>query len=140
MFHCLKKIQTDKKRCYFTNVGTQNQQQSILSELVSLWAARFESLPLPYKPFRFDQIIIRFNPLMRTRAGLCNGRQKLIELNPHLLQNTCDLETTLVHELCHLAVSNTWWRPEPHGAKWQKLMKHFGFSPERCHRIETPNL
>lgn len=75
---------------------------------------------------------------MRTRAGLCVPNQNRIELNPNILTDPKDFESTLVHELCHLVIYRSWPRAEAHGAKWKSLMKLCGFEAERCHRIESP--
>lgn len=69
-------------------------------------------------------------------AGQAHLGRALIRLNAALLlQEGEDFAlSTLVHELCHLAV---WARhgrkARPHGPEWRALMQAMGQSPQRCH-------
>jgi len=110
-----------------------------LSGLVRKWRIFFLDLPPPYKSLDLNQVTIRWNTRMRSRAGSCRPWEGIVELNPHLLdkKNGDALESVLVHELCHLAVGYRWPTSQPHGRKWKGLMKICGFRPERCHSL-TP--
>jgi SprT protein len=108
---------------------------SPLDLLLKKWQAPFGQLDAPYAPVDLTQLEIRWNKRMRSRAGVCRPRQRMIELNPNLLKEDRQAEEVLVHELCHMAVSIRWPTARPHGQKWKKLMTHMGFPPNRCHNL-----
>ncbi len=99
--------------------------EAVLKDLLRKWEGHF---PL-------ENVHIRFNSKMRSRAGLCKPHQRIVELNPHLLQDPKILEEVLIHELCHLAVGLRWPYAQAHGKKWQALMLRCGFEPKRCHNL-----
>ncbi len=106
--------------------------------IIAKWQVFFAQLPKPYSSLSLGTYAVRWNPRMRSRAGLCSPGDSQIELNPHILIAEKDFESTLVHELCHLAVSRRWPTSDAHGAKWKSLMEICGFKPERCHRLAVP--
>ena len=108
-----------------------------LSQLLLHWRTQFSQLPRPYCSLKPHSYTVRLNSQMRTRAGVCIPHQNLIEINPNIIESASQLEETLVHEICHLAVARTWRRTDPHGPKWKALMHHFGFEPTRCHKLTT---
>lgn len=93
-----------------------------------------------------------------TTAGTANHRTWTIDLNPVLLMENLDsfIEDTVPHELAHLACDLIYpeaHRPaqsmfaaygrrqkrEPHGPRWQEIMRALGADPSRCHNYDTTN-
>ena len=111
-----------------------------LKDLLQKWRAPFSQLPPPYFPLEINEIRIQWNHRMRSRAGVCRPRQGLVELNPNILKSQNQIEEVLVHELCHMAVSQRWPRARPHGQRWKSLMTKFGFKPLRCHDLVPEKL
>jgi len=92
---------------------------------------------LPGGARRARPVSVRFNPRLRTAAGRADGRGRVIELNPRLLdRHPEELVPTLVHELCHLAVGVA----DGHGERWRGAMLALGFAPTTCHRLDTAGL
>lgn len=114
----------------------QNHLSKFDNKLSKKWEIFFSQLPFPHTPLEIGSYSVFWNSLLRSRAGLCKPHLSIIELNPHLLITAEQIEKTLVHELCHLSISRRFWRAQPHGTHWKKLMVYCGFEPERCHKIE----
>jgi len=111
--------------------------EGTLYQVAAKWQPFFLRLPYPYAPIDFDELKIRINWRMRSRAGLCRPGEDIIELNPNLLKDEKIMEEVFLHELCHLSVSRRWPRAQAHGEKWKKLMVLCGLKPKRCHEL-TP--
>lgn len=78
-----------------------------------------------------------FNPRLRSSAGRACFRERVVELNPRLLDRHPDeLVPTLVHELCHLVAGVR----AGHGPRWREAVAALGFRPETCHRMPTEGL
>jgi SprT protein len=94
------------------------------------------------------EIRVEWNPRMRTCAGRADYREKLISLNPLLLDHDVasvngqsgsdEIGRTLRHELAHLLAQ---WRAgrrriAPHGAEWRQACHDLGIADEaRCHNL-----
>jgi SprT protein len=77
--------------------------------------------------------IISMNPKMRTVLGRAFYRQYKINLNPVLLSDENELESTFAHELAHLVAVEIFGKcGAGHGRKWKWVMKTMGYPPERC--------
>src|SRR5665213_1274814 len=108
----------------------QSKQRNSLSNfdnpphkhLSQKWHNFFATLESPHTPLEPGTYQVKWNTLLRSRAGLCKPHLDLIELNPHILIKEEDIEATLVHELCHLSVSRRFWRAQSHGMHWRRLM------------------
>jgi predicted SprT family Zn-dependent metalloprotease len=91
------------------------------------------------------EIHVEWNPRMRTAAGRADFREKLISLNPLLLdlvsvncQSGSDIDRTLRHELAHLLAQFRVGRRRilPHGDEWRQACCDLGIADEaRCHNL-----
>ncbi len=87
------------------------------------------------------ELRVEWNSRLKTSAGRADYRQKLILLNPRLLEHPGETERTLRHELAHvLAQFRAGRRPIlPHGAEWQQACRDLGIRDEkRCHNLPFP--
>jgi SprT protein len=94
------------------------------------------------------EIRVEWNPRMRTAAGRAHFREKLISLNPLLLdpgsvtrQSGSDIDRTLRHELAHLLAQFRAGRHRilPHGEEWRQACCDLGIADEvRCHNLPFP--
>jgi SprT protein len=94
------------------------------------------------------KVRVEWNPRMKSAAGRADYRQKLISLNPLLLDHDLasvngqsgsdEIDRTLRHELAHLLAQ---WRVgrrriAPHGAEWRQACRDLGIADEaRCHNL-----
>ena len=91
------------------------------------------------------EIRVEWNPRMRAAAGRADFREKLISLNPLLLdlvsvncQSGSDIDRTLRHELAHLLAQFRVGRRRilPHGGEWRQACCDLGIADEaRCHNL-----
>jgi SprT protein len=94
------------------------------------------------------EVRVEWNPRLRTAAGRADFREKLISLNPLLLdhdlasvncQSGSDIDRTLRHELAHLLAQfrvKSRRRILPHGAEWRDACRDLGIGDEaRCHNL-----
>jgi SprT protein len=88
------------------------------------------------------KIRVRWNPRMRTTAGLASYQHQLVTLNPKLLPfGEAEIDKTLRHELAHLLAHHRAGRRRiaPHGAEWKKACADLGLPGEkRCHDLPLP--
>jgi len=86
-----------------------------------------------------DQIEMRWNRRMRTRAGVAYLVSRRIELNPRLLaQNPEMVHECLAHELAHIVVyARHEKKARAHGKEWRALMRAVGFEPETVHYMDV---
>lgn len=88
------------------------------------------------------QVHVRWNPRLRTTAGLANYRQWTISLNPRLVAfGREEVDRTLRHELAHLLARFRAGRRriQPHGAEWRQACTDLGLDGEkRCHELPLP--
>ena len=93
------------------------------------------------------KIRMEWNPRLKTCAGRADYREKLISLNPLLIDHDgicvnghsgSEIDRTLRHELAHLLAQ---WRAgrrriAPHGIEWRRSCRDLGIADEaRCHNL-----
>jgi predicted SprT family Zn-dependent metalloprotease len=97
--------------------------------------------PLDCEPLA-ARVRVRWNPRMRTTAGLASYAHQLVTLNPKLAQfGDAEIDKTLRHELAHLLAHHRAGRRRiaPHGAEWKKACRDLGLPGEkRCHDLPLP--
>lgn len=84
---------------------------------------------------------IRWNPRMRTAAGMAYPARSLITLNPRLAGFPGEVDRTLRHEIAHLLAHERAGRRRiaPHGREWQKACRDLGLTDEtRTHTLPFP--
>ena len=88
------------------------------------------------------QLRVEWNPRLQTAAGRADYRQKLISLNPRLIEHPEEIDRTLRHELAHLLAqfrAKTRRRISPHGPEWQQACRDLDIAGEkRCHTLPFP--
>src|SRR5204863_9293645 len=98
--------------------------------LRSLGAARIAS-----------ELRVEWNPSLKTAAGRADYREKLISLNPQLVDHPTEIDRTLRHELAHILAQFRAGRRRisPHGAEWRQACFDLGIADEkRCHNLPFP--
>src|SRR6478609_3460924 len=89
-----------------------------------------------------DTIAVRWNPRMRSTAGLAYPGRSLITLNPRLRAfGEAEVDRTLLHELAHLLAHDRAGRRRiaPHGPEWRRACRDLGLDSEpRCHDLPLP--
>ncbi len=98
-------------------------------ERVRVWADALIALHLPGSgwSFGFDHA--------RTRAGLCNHRDRRITVSRHLAARFDDdqIHQVLLHEVAHALAG-----PEAgHGPRWRRIASEIGYVGKRLHDGET---
>jgi predicted SprT family Zn-dependent metalloprotease len=82
---------------------------------------------------------VEWNPRMRSAAGRADFREKLVSLNPRLIDHGADeIDRTLRHELAHLLAQFRVGRRRiaPHGQEWRQACCDLGIADEaRCHNL-----
>lgn len=80
-----------------------------------------------------------WNPSLRTTAGLAMWSERMVVLNPKLLEvSAAEVQRTLRHELAHLLAKHRAGRVriEAHGAEWRQACADLGIPNEpRCHEL-----
>ncbi len=87
------------------------------------------------------ELRVEWNSRLKTAAGRADYRQKLISLNPRLLEHPDEIDRTLRHELAHLLAQFRAGRRRvlPHGEEWQEACRDLGIADEkRCHNLPFP--
>jgi SprT protein len=88
------------------------------------------------------QLRIEWNFRLRTAGGRADYRQKLISLNPRLVEHPSEIDRTLRHELAHILAQSrekSRRRISPHGSEWQQACRDLGIGGEkRCHTLPFP--
>lgn len=87
-------------------------------------------------------LTVKWNPRMRSTAGLAYPNNSQIVLNPKLTTfGWAEVERTLLHELAHLVAHHRCGRRKiaPHGPEWRKACTDLGMDNEaRCHDLPLP--
>jgi SprT protein len=81
---------------------------------------------------------VEWNSRLQTAAGRADYRQKLISLNPRLVEHPAEIDRTLRHELAHILAQFRAGRRRisPHGAEWRQACRDVGIANEkRCHTL-----
>jgi len=87
------------------------------------------------------ELRVEWNSLLKTAAGRADHRQKLISLNPRLVEHPAEIDRTLRHELAHILAQFRAGRRRisPHGSEWQQACRDLGIAGEkRCHTLPFP--
>lgn len=88
------------------------------------------------------KVKVRWNPRLRTTAGLACFGAHLVSLNPRLIPfGMAEVDRTLRHELAHLLARHRAGRRRisPHGAEWKAACCDLGLPDEkRCHDLPLP--
>jgi SprT protein len=84
---------------------------------------------------------VEWNPRLKTAAGRADYHQKLVSLNPRLIERRSEIDRTLRHELAHILAQFRAGRRRimPHGAEWRQACADLGIADEkRCHNLPFP--
>ena len=88
------------------------------------------------------ELRVEWNSRLKTAAGRGDYRQKLILLNPLLVEYPVEIDRTLRHELAHILAQfreKSRRRISPHGPEWQQACRDLGIADEkRCHTLPLP--
>jgi len=87
------------------------------------------------------ELRVEWNSRLKTAAGRADHRQKLISLNPQLVEHPAEIDRTLRHELAHILAQFRAGRRRisPHGSEWQQACRDLGIANEkRCHTLPFP--
>ena len=88
------------------------------------------------------EIRVEWDPRLKTAAGRADYRQKLISLNPRLVEHPAEIDRTLRHEIAHILAQfreKRRRRISPHGLEWQQACRDLGIADEkRCHTLPFP--
>jgi len=87
------------------------------------------------------ELRVEWNSRLQTAAGRADYRQKLISLNPRLVEHPDEIDRTLRHELAHFLAQFRAGRRRisPHGPEWQQACCDLGIAGEkRCHTLPFP--
>ncbi len=87
------------------------------------------------------ELCVEWNSRLKTTAGRADYRQKLISLNPRLLEHPTEIDRTLRHELAHILAQFRAGRRRilPHGDEWRAACRDLGIADEkRCHNLPFP--
>ena len=88
---------------------------------------------------RHLQVRVFWNPGLLTTAGLAVWRDRMVVLNPKLLEvSSAEVQRTLRHELAHLLAKHRAGRSriDAHGEEWHQACADLGIPNEaRCHEL-----
>ena len=87
------------------------------------------------------ELRVEWNSRLKTAAGRADYRQKLVSLNPRLVEHPAEIDRTLRHELAHILAQFRAGRRRisPHGSEWQQACRDLGIASEkRCHTLPFP--
>jgi predicted SprT family Zn-dependent metalloprotease len=87
------------------------------------------------------ELRVEWNSRLKTAAGRADCRQKLISLNPRLVEHPTEIDRTLRHELAHILAQFRAGRRRilPHGDEWRRACLDLGIADEkRCHNLPFP--
>ena len=107
-----------------------NLEETARELLCSLGAARIA-----------NDLRVEWNSRLKTAAGRADYPEKLISLNPRLLEYPIEIDRTLRHELAHMLAQFRVGRRRilPHGTEWRQACRDLGIADEkRCHNLPFP--
>jgi predicted SprT family Zn-dependent metalloprotease len=85
------------------------------------------------------EVRVKWNPRMKSAAGGADFREKLISLNPRLVDHGAEeIDRTLRHELAHLLAQFRVGRRRiaAHGTEWRQACRDLDIGDEaRCHNL-----
>jgi SprT protein len=88
-----------------------------------------------------NDLRVEWNSRLKTAAGRADYHEKLISLNPRLIEHPTEIDRTLRHELAHILAQFRAGRRRisPHGTEWQQACVDLGIADEkRCHNLPFP--
>jgi SprT protein len=88
-----------------------------------------------------NELRVEWNSRLKSAAGRADCRQKLISLNPRLVEHPTEIDRTLRHELAHILAQFRAGRRRipPHGLEWRQACLDLGIADEkRCHNLPFP--
>jgi SprT protein len=88
-----------------------------------------------------NELRVEWNSRLTTAAGRADYGQKLISLNPRLVEHPTEIDRTLRHELAHILAQFRCGRRSipPHGDDWRQACADLGIADEkRCHNLPFP--
>src|SRR5436189_3038874 len=88
-----------------------------------------------------NELRVEWNSRLSTVAGRADYRQKLISLNPRLVEHPSEIDRTLRHELAHILAQFRAGRRRipPHGEEWRQACRDLRIAGEkRCHTLPFP--
>lgn len=113
-----------------------------LPEAASLLEQSRALLAAAGAPALAARVQVRWNPRMRSTAGMAYAGKSLVTLNPRLLSfGQEEVDRTLRHELAHLLAHERAGRRriEPHGREWKQACRDLGLADEkRTHNLPLP--
>src|SRR5947207_10494595 len=80
------------------------------------------------------ELRVEWNSRLKTAAGRADHRQKLISLNPRLVEHPAEIDRTLRHEVAHILSQFRAGRRRqiaPHGPEWQQASRDLGIADEK---------
>ena len=87
------------------------------------------------------ELRVEWNSSLKTAAGRADYHEKLISLNPLLVEYPDEIDRTLRHELAHILAQFRAHRGRilPHGNEWRQACAGLGIAKEkRCHNLPFP--
>jgi len=87
------------------------------------------------------ELRVEWNSRLQTAAGRADYHEKLISLNPRLVEHPEEIDRTLRHELAHFLAQFRAGRRRisPHGPEWQQACRDLDIEGEkRCHTLPFP--
>jgi predicted SprT family Zn-dependent metalloprotease len=87
------------------------------------------------------ELRLEWNSRLKTAAGRADYGEKMISLNPRLVEHPAEIDRTLRHELAHILAQFRAGRRRilPHGPQWQQACCDLGIAGEkRCHTLPFP--
>jgi predicted SprT family Zn-dependent metalloprotease len=87
------------------------------------------------------ELRVEWNARLKTAAGRVDYHQKLISLNPRLVEHPAEIDRTLRHEVAHILAQFRAGRRgiSPHGPEWIQACRDLGIGGEkRCHSLPFP--
>ena len=87
------------------------------------------------------ELRVEWNSRLKTAVGRADHHQRLISLNPRLVEHPAEIDRTLRHELAHILAQFRAGRRRisPHGSEWQQACRDLGIADEkRCHTLPFP--
>ena len=133
---------TGKKSEPAEKAGSENDRPESTAGGKTLTAQCVEALQVLGLDALASQVMVEWNPRMRTTAGRAFWPCARIELNPKLLELAPDeVQPTLLHELAHLVAYARAGRRriKAHGVEWQMACSDLGIPGELAtHSLPLP--
>jgi len=99
------------------------------------WRACEQALGKPIGP----EPSVELSTRLRTTAGLAMPARRHIKLSFHMFRHEGleRFDSTIAHEVAHVACDLHHRRSCHHDHRWQRLMRQLGLSAERCHDYDS---